>query len=139
MLSNKIILVLVMLFVMEGCKEDNITNPLVDEREKLVMTRIDLQSGFANNIVFIEINNDFVFNATLSPFSPLSGPEATFATYLPIGTNNLIVAKRDVETFTIFKIDSASFNIGNKEKYFIGLQFFDSLICIVQDSTFWYL
>ena len=139
MLTNKLIFVLLILLIMVSCNDESITNPLISDGEKLVKAQVDLQNGFANNIVTIGFNNEIVFNAMLSPFSPLSGPEAKFMTYLPIGINNLIVTKRDLETFSIIKADSTSISIENKEKYFIGVHFFDSLTCIIQDSAFLYL
>lgn len=135
----KIIIIFAAIFILESCKEESITNPVNDNDAILVKAQVDLQVGFAGKSVIITFNKESVYHSILSNVVSLAGPEATFITYIPKGANNLFVYTQNPNLPSEYFIDSTIINIGNKEKYFLGLQISDSLKCIVQDSSFLYM
>jgi len=135
----KIIIIFAAIFILESCKEESITNPVNDNDAILVKAQVDLQVGFAGKSVIITFNKESVYHSILSDVVSLAGPEATFITYISKGENNLFVYTQNPNLPSEYFIDSAIVNIGDKGKYFLGLQIADSLKCIVQDSSFLYM
>ncbi len=134
-----ILIIITSIFICESCKEETISNPVNYNDIILVKAQVDLQSGFAGKVVTIRFNKESVYHSILSDIVSLAGPEATFITYIPKGENNLFVYTQNPNLPSEYFIDSAIVNIGDKEKYFLGLQIADSLKCIVQDSSFLYM
>jgi len=134
-----ILLIITLIFFCESCKEESISNPVNNNDIILVKTQVDLQSGFAGKVVNIRFNKESVYNSILSDIVSFAGPEATFITYIPKGENNLFVYTQNPNLPSEYFLDSVIVNIGDKEKYFLGLQIADSLKCIVQDSSFLYM
>ena len=120
-----------------SCNEDSVTNST--ETVKLVKVRVDLQTGFGNKTVFIKFNDESAFSANLSNMEPLAGPIATFDSYLHEGENNLSLLMHDLSLQSEIFSDSCSFILGDKEIYYLGLQFSDTLRFVLQDSPFFYL
>lgn len=123
-----------------GCESDDIVNPWLNKKSSMDLTeiRVDLQNGFAGKHSLVIINDEIYYNSILSDKIMLAGPEATFTTYLPYGSNTITVFTRSLNEHSEF-IDSSRIFLGDKEKYFIGLQIYDSLRCVVQDSSFLYM
>jgi hypothetical protein len=138
MRSFIVILIVTIFLIISSCKEESVTNP-VTENNNLVKANVDLQSGFAGKIVVVEFNKERTYQSNLSNIVSLAGPEASFITYIQKGKNNLFVLTQNPELPSEYFADSTIINIGDKKEYFLGLQISDSLKCIVQDSSFFYM
>jgi len=126
--------ILSVFLIMKGCKNDTLINPINDNQvnsKKLIKAKIDFQVGFAGRSVSIILNNESIYNSILSEEVSLSGPEASFITYLPKGENKLMVFAQNPSNHSEFIIDSSNVHIGDKNEYFIGLQINDSLRCTI--------
>ncbi len=135
----KIIVLIAAISFLQGCKEETIVNQVNENNNKLIKTQVDLQVGFAGKYVLIRLNNETVYRAILSDVVSFAGPEASFLTSLPKGTNNLFVFIQNPNLPSQSLVDSALVTIGDKERYYLGLQISDSLKCVVQDSSFLYM
>jgi hypothetical protein len=129
----KTILIFFLSLTIYSCTEESTTYPIED----LVITKIDLQTGFEGHHVIIEFNNEVHFNAILSEAVPFSGPLATFSTYLPRENNHLYIA------WTLnypFLTDSIDIFLGSSDKYFIGIRLNgEEIEYEIQESEFLYL
>lgn len=135
-----IIIVITPILHFYGCKDNSIMNPdnTYHSGSRLVNVQVDLMYGFSGKAVVIEANKKRLYFAVLSETQLISGPEATFVTFLPAGENNITVYTQDYNNPKEQFMDSARINFKEKEKYFIGLQIVDTLQYFVQDSTFCY-
>ena len=119
-----------------SCSEDD----LADLKDDLVMVDIHLQSGFEGHLVLMEFNGDEYFRAELSESVPFAGPLATFSTHLPRGQNHLHASWGVQLGSQVWNEDSVDIQFDNAERYFLGVSAYaDTLIVVVQDSTFLYL
>ncbi len=110
-----------------------------DDSADLVMVDIHLQSGFEGHLVLMEFNGDEYFRAELSESVPFAGPLATFSTLLPRGQNHFYAFWGQAGN-QVWNEDSVDIQFDNAEKYFLGVNAYaDTLIVVVQDSTFLYL
>ena len=137
-----LVIVLTVALLTAGCKDDSVVNPGNENQgnnNNLIKTQVDLQNGFAGKIAYISVNDERVYYSILSDLVSLAGPDASFTTYLPEGESSIVVRVQIPNSLTEFVVDSCRVSLKKKDKYFIGLQLSDSLRCIVQDSTFFYL
>ena len=124
---------LVILFLFNSCTDESTTNPL----DELIKARIDLQFGFAGNNVIIEGKDEIIFHAQLSESVPLSGPLATFTTYLPKGNNKMFILWALNYPFLR---DSIEFILEDIDACFIAIQLMDDKIDFqIQNDEFLYL
>ncbi len=132
---NKIILIIFIVTLL-SCNEDTIVETNTDYRE----VQFDLQYGFANNSVVVEVNSTIHFNAMLSNLSPLSGPEASFNILLERGSHELIIHRKSLMTSSETFNYTTYIEIGRATKYYIGINIYnDSLKVAIQDSSFLYI
>jgi len=103
--------------------------------------QIDLQQGFAGKYVRVELNDEVQFRAWFSNIVSLAGPEATFTSYTSEKKNRITVFWRCANPNDCGNVqDSEEINLGNLEKYYIGIAVSgDSIILVVQDTPFLYL
>ena len=124
---------LLVFILINACTDESTTNPI----DELIKSQIDLQSGFAGHSVIIECNSEIIFGAQLSEVVPLSGPLATFTTYLLKGNNKMYVL------WTLnypFLRDSIDFILEETENCFISIQLSDDKLDFqIQDHEFIYL
>lgn len=124
---------LLFFILINACTDESTTSPL----DELIKSRIDLQSGFEGHYVIIECNSEIIFNAILSESVPLSGPLATFTTYLPKGNNEMYIL------WTLnypFLKDSIDFILEDTENCYIGIQLSnDTIYFQIQNNEFLYL
>jgi hypothetical protein len=126
------------LMLMVSCKQETVVN----SDDNTVPVDIDLQMGVENNYIKVYCNQRLSFQAYLSNSVPLSGPIATFSTYLNRNSNTVRVWWHSLSSSNglEFKQDSSVFNLGTSDRYYIGIQIInDSLTLKVQDSQFGYL
>ena len=122
-----------------SCSEDS---PTSSSDEDLVEVQFDLQTGFDNVSLSIMEDDRYYFNAMFTGIELLTGPQASFTTFLPAGEHTFIIRRTQLDNFTNFKIDTCMFNIGKADKYWIGIGVnsdSDSLFYIVQDFSFFYI
>lgn len=121
-----------------SCDEDNVTGNGVN----LVRVNVDLQYGFEGNFIRVKFNENLYFSADLTEEAPLSGPLATFITYLPRGLNQCNVFWQDNygQVGQPFHLDSTDVYFGDSEKYYIGISVSsDTLFIELQEEPFNYL
>ena len=133
---NILLWIIPFLFVL-SCSEKNSTEP----EEQLLKVHVDLQNGFDGHLVILEFNGEEFYRAELSESAPLSGPLASFSTFLPRGQNKLYAFwKSNGYQVGPFKEDSLTFMLGEENQYFLGISTNDDLIeYVLQDIAFLYL
>jgi len=131
------IMALFLLFFI-GCECDNITESDTD----LSKVTIDLQSGFEDYYVKLEFDDEDYFTADLTGLIPLSGPLASFITYLDLGEHNCkIFWQENVgQVGQPYFLDSTKITIGDLEEYFLGIRADNDTISVeLRDTPFAYL
>ena len=134
-MSKTFQLMLLMICFLSSCSE-NISDP---NELTLTEVKIDLQTGFQNDDVYIRIDDKLYFYALFSGGERFSGPQASFITYLTKGQHEIEV--RRLINYNIYNIefDSLFFEIESADKYWIGIGIWsDSLYISFQDSAFIY-
>jgi len=135
---NKSVLLLCLLLALAGCSHDNPveTGQIPDNQPSYVQTRFDLQTGFSNRSVRIQIDSLIYFSAYLSGIVPVAGPEAYFMSHLTRSQHRLIV----ITYSTVLRADTLLLPLGNSQSYFVGIRSAgDSVYVIIQDKTFLYM
>jgi len=124
--------------VLINCNKDNVTDS-GSSGSDLIEVKIDLQECLLDKLVIVRFNNNVYFKAFLSEhLSSMSGPLATFTTYLPRGTNKCKVFWGGINQSD--HSDSTDVYFGRLVKYYIGIGMYsDSLIVKVQETPFIYL
>jgi len=134
---KNLILVLLPLFLfsifLNSCTDYSST----DKLNEMVNTHVDLHSGFQNNSVLLKYQEKILFNEKLSSTVPLSGPLATFTTYLSKG-NNIRYFSWGLDSLS--NSDSIEFTIDESEMHYIGISVYnDTLTFQIQKTEFIYL
>ena len=135
---NKFVLLLCPLLVLAACSDENAveTQQITDIESSFVQTRFDLQNGFSNKRVRIQIDSLVHFNAYLSAIVPVAGPEAYFMSFLTRSQHRLIVMTGS----TVLSSDTLLLPLGISQSYYVGLRSAgDSVYITIQDKTFLYL
>lgn len=136
---------LILALVIISCSNDNsVVEPdkNTDDNSslKLFSVNIDLLSGFEGQTVYLRIDSLKYYNALLSEYVPVAGPLSSFKTFLEEGNHKLFLIRNRLDGTNSTKVDSTEIEIGNFEKYFIGLSVYnDSLYVLIQDIQFKYL
>jgi len=129
--------VLLLIFFL-GCDCDNITESSTD----LAKVHVDLQYGFNDYFVIVRFNDERYFTADLTGLAPLSGPLATFVTYLEIGEHNCKVFWQENagQIGQPYFLDSTQITIGDLEEYFLGIRAYNDTISVeLRDTPFGYI
>ncbi len=140
------ILAISLSLVFISCDEDNVTDSDVNEDNdsindvNLVRVKVDLQYGFTGNFVRVKFNGDSYFSAFLDEMAPLSGPLATFTTYLPQGLNQCEIFWREILVKANYT-ESKEFNLGNADIYYMGIRVSNdsTLVIDLQEEPFGYM
>ena len=127
-----------------GCTEDKIADPakkIANSTDDLVLVQVDLQFGFSGKYIAAKFNDVLIFEEMLDESVSLAGPEASFSTHIPRGSNNLYIRGSDIEPLSQSSFsDNIDINLGNAEKYYLGVSLSsDTLIVVVQESIFLYM
>lgn len=121
-----------------SCEDNNI----IDGNSDLAKVNVDLQFGFDNYFVRVKFNEENYFSADLTELVPLSGPLATFITYLPPGKNSCEVFWQENygQVGQPYFIDSANVIIGDLEEYYLGIRAVnDSIEVELRNTPFGYM
>jgi hypothetical protein len=119
-----------------SCTQDT----FVDLRGMVVPARVDLVVGFANQEVRVFVNDQLSYSAVLGSSEPLSGPIAQFETMIPRGSNWIVVEYRLSTSGGAFARRSAQVNVGDSERYYLGLILQGAVLKInIQDTPLYYL
>ena len=98
-----------------GDSNDTVTGDAPD----LIPVKIDLVNGFYGKGVVLDIDTVQFFSVNEMGPSPISGPEASFVTFLAKGSHLLSI--RLSESGVIAFQDSARLEIDSAEKYYVAL------------------
>ena len=135
MFMQKHIVILGLILISFACTKENIVSPDFN----LVKTTIDLQMGFANHSVWLNIDTTRVFKALLSPASPLAGPEASFVTYLRQSSHQIVVTRVTIVSPITLYLDTLRLDLISPNDCYVGLVAIgDSVAMKVQDHPFGY-
>ena len=138
---------IILITITTGCSEKKIVNPTAENTpkltEELVPVQVDLflwksNSGdiFTGYHVLIKFNNIEYYKDVMSNSAPLAGPMASFTVNLSRGSNNLYFSYEYNGQLYQKSID---FNLGDAEKYYIGIDAYNDRITIkVQENIFLY-
>lgn len=129
---------LCLFFFLLGCDGNNIT----ESNTELAKINVDLQYGFDNYFVLIRFNDEKYFSADLTGLVPLSGPLATFVTYLEPGEYNCEVfwQENSGQAGQPYFLDSTKITIGDLEEYYLGIRANnDTISAELRDTPFGYI
>jgi hypothetical protein len=117
---NSRLLFLSLLLALIACSDENAieTQPIPDIQANFVQTRFDLQDGFSNKRVRIQIDSVVHFNAYLSGIVSFTGPEAYFVSFLTRSQHCLIV----MTGIPVVSADTLLLPLGNSQSYYVGLR-----------------
>lgn len=138
---RRLFLFLIMLPLAGACDSDN---GVTGNGPLPARVTVDLIDDFGEKKVIVEFDGRRYFSAYPSAVAPLTGPQASFVTFLDRGPHLLSLRWAPIKGSEAHR-DSSRIEIGDGDAYFIGLLLFqtnsgaDSLRVIVRDSPFGYL
>ncbi|HZY10802.1 MAG TPA: hypothetical protein VFF29_06565, partial [Bacteroidota bacterium] len=117
-----------------ACTDQKVVNYI----DNTVRVTFDLQAGFQDHSVRIDIDTAIYFQAILSAAVPFAGPIASFTTELTREQHHMAVVWGN--GFPTTMIDTVTFTLAQSPQYFVGLRIQADTVWIkIQDRPFEYM